>query len=244
MSALCCGVALLVAARANAGVIAVNNVPTFTMQSQGAPDAWTWSPPVSAFAASPDGYQLRNTYQQTGVCDGRADIRVDQFKFNPDPFVLNNILITNTTTSTQPFTVTVNLPTTFAAPNNISGTITTSVIDGNASGGATIATVPGQALYKGLIDLASVHTLQNDPFSLSTSTSTASSANFGPTLNAIPVTSSIGIELRFTLTAGDTASILSRFDVTAVPEPSSAACLLTMLVLTGGTCSRRRRRHA
>jgi hypothetical protein len=39
-------------------------------------------------------------------------------------------------------------------------------------------------------------------------------------LSAIPVTSSIGIQLRFTLTPGDTASILSRFDV-VIPEPAT-----------------------
>jgi hypothetical protein len=35
------------------------------------------------------------------------------------------------------------------------------------------------------------------------------------------VTSSIGIQLRFMLSPGDTAAILSRFDVVPVPEPST-----------------------
>ena len=97
------------------------------------------------------------------------------------------------------------------------------------------------------IDGVTVATMQNHPFSLTTTTSTASSANFGPTVNAVPVTSNIGIQLRFSLTAGDTAAILSRCDVTVIPEPASAAACVawvgTMLVLSG-TISRRRRRHA
>jgi hypothetical protein len=241
-AAFSCGLLLIAAAHVNAGVIDSSHLPMFTMQAEGAPDAWTWTPPVSAFTPAPNGgYQLRNTYQQTGVCDGRADVKVDTLQFDPDPFVLNNILVTNTTTSTQIFSVTVGLPTSFGAPNNISGTMTTSVIDGNASGNATIASVPGQPVYKGQIDFATVATMQNDPFALATAGSTASSASFGPTLNAVPVTSNIGIQLTFSLTAGDSASILSRFDVNPVPEPSSAACIATMFVLTG-TVSRRHRR--
>jgi len=242
-AALCIGLLGVVAAcanRADAGLITSANTPTFTMQAQGAPDAWSWTPGAGAFSATPDGYQLRNVYQQLGACDGRADVKVDLLQFNPDPFVLNNILITNTTASTQTYTISVNLPTTFAAPNNISGTITTSVINGNADASATIASVPGQPIYKALIDFVSVHTLQNDPFSLSTANSTAASANFGPLASAVPVTNNIGIQLNFTLTAGDTASILSRFDVTPVPEPTSAACA-GMMLLIGGAVTRRRR---
>jgi hypothetical protein len=238
-AALCLGLLLAVATRANAGVIDPNHLPTFTMSVEGVASAWTWAPPVGAFFETADGYQLRNTYQQAGVCEGRADVKVDLLKFNPDPFVLNNILVTNTTTSTQIFSAFVGLPTSFAAPNNISGNITTSIIEGGLDS-ATIATTPGVAIYQAQIDAATVATLQNDPFSLTTTTSTASSASFGPTASAVPVTSNMGIQLRFSLTPGDTAAILSRFDVTAIPEPSSAALVGTMLVLSG-TLSRRRR---
>jgi hypothetical protein len=239
--AFCLALLCVVVARANAGVITSGNTPTFTMQAGGAPDAWTWTPGVNAFDATADGYQLHSIYEKAGVCDGTANVKVDLLKFNPDPFILNNVLITNTTATTQTYTVTTNLPTTFGAPNNISGTITTSVIDGDASGSATIAALPGGSIYKAQIDSNTVQTMQNAPFSLTTSTSTASTANFGPIVSAVPVNTSIGVQLTFTLTAGDTAAILSRFDVTAVPEPTSAACIGTMLVLTGGAFSRRRR---
>jgi hypothetical protein len=44
--------------------------------------------------------------------------------------------------------------------------------------------------------------------------------------------------LRFSLTAGDTASILSRFDVVAIPEP--ATLVLGAILLMGVGCIRRK----
>jgi len=243
-AALCAALLLGVGTNVNAGLLRADNLPTFTISAEGVESAWTWTPPVSAFEPVPDGYQLRSVHQQAGVLHARADVTVDRLRYNPDPFVLNNLLVTNTTAIPQIFSVFVGLPTTFAAPNNISGTITTSVIEGG-SDSATVAAVPGDSIYKAQIDFVNVATMQNDPFSLTTTQSTSSSATFGPTVNAIPVTSNIGIQLRFSLTAGDTAAILSRFDVTVIPEPASAAaaCVGTMLVLSG-TVSRRRRRQA
>jgi hypothetical protein len=158
-------------------------------------------------------------------------VKILDLDFNPDPFVLNNILVTNTTASTQIFSVTVGLPTSFGAPNLISGNITTSVIDGGTDG-ATVSTVTGQPIYKAQIDFNTVATMQNDPFSVTTPGSSAASATFGPLLNAVPVLNNIGIVLTFQLTAGDTAAILSRFDV-AVPEPSTIA----LAVLVGALFS-------
>ena len=245
LTVLLVGLLSVFAARVNAGLLDPNHLPTFTMTAEGSPNPWTWTPPVSAFELHPEGYQLRNVYQANGVCDDRADIKVDLLRFNPDPFVLNNVLVTNTTTSTQIFSAFVGLPTTFAAPNLISGTINTSIIEGGTDS-ATIATVSPTAIYQAQIDFVTVATLQNHPFSLTTTSATSSLASFGPIVSAVPVTSNIGIQLRFSLSPGDTASILSRFDVVAVPEPASAAFVGTMLVLTGttGTFSRGRRRHA
>ncbi len=161
---------------------------------------------------------------------------VSQLEFDPDPFVLNNILITNTTNATQIYTVTVTLPTTFPGPNIISGNVRSDVIDGGGDPGATLASVTGFPVYSAQIDFATVATLQNDPFSVVAppAGSASSPASFGPSINAVPVTSNIGIMLRFSLTAGDTASILSRFDVVAIPEPASFTLLLVAALVAVG----------
>ena len=241
-AALCAALLLCAAARVNAGLLRADQLPTFTITAEGAESAWTWTPTVAGFFATPDGYQVRDVHRQAGVLGGRADVTVDLLRYNPDPFVLNNILVTNTTTTPQIFSAFVGFPTTFPAPNLISGTITTSVIDRDLDG-ATVASVSPTPIYQAQIDGVTVATMQNDPFSLTTTQSTASSATFGPTASAVPVTSNMGIQLRFSLTAGDTASILSRFDVTVIPEPASGAACVGMMLVVTGTFSRRRRRH-
>jgi hypothetical protein len=213
-----------------AGSINASQLPSIVMTVSGSPTEWNYSPPEASYKSIPDGsgYELSNVLHAYGVCDNTANVTVEQLQFNPDPFVLNNILVTNTTTSTQIFSVFVGLPTSFGAPNFISGNVRTSVIDGGLDGG-TIATAAPTPIYQAQIDSTTVATLQNHPFSvvaLAGGSNTAS-ASFGPSVNFTPVNSDIGIQLRFSLTPGDTASILSRFDVVAVPEPTS-------LILFGG----------
>jgi hypothetical protein len=221
-----------------AGPIVGNQVPTLRLAIDGVPNSWTYSPAATDYqpATGEDGGYVLTTPREFDVLGNRAHVEISGLQFNPDPFVLNNILVTNTTTTTQIFTATVALPTTFPAPNFISGNVLTSVIDGGGSAGATIATTAGQALYQARIDGSTVATLQNDPFSLS-APGTAP-ASFAPTVNNVAVNSDIGIQLRFSLTAGDTAAILSRFDVTAIPEPASVALIGLGLTLVG--CIRRR----
>jgi hypothetical protein len=177
-----------------------------------------------------------------GIAGGRANITIKELEFDPDPFVLNNILITNTTATTQIYTVGVALPTVFAAPNFISGNVRTDVIDGGGAAGGTVSTVAGFPIYSAQIDFSEVASLQADPFSVTAPAggSSGASASFGPTVNGTAVTSNIGIQLRFSLTAGDTAAILSRFDVVAIPEPASLASgVLAMLAVSFGLRRRR-----
>src|SRR5262245_56888401 len=159
--ALCLGV-LLASASARAGTIDANHLPTIKMQVEGAPHTWDYSPPATAYMAATDGgsgYKLSNPLDAYGVCDNRANVRVDELQFNSDPFVLNNILVTNTTTSPQIFSVTVGLPTVFGAPNLISGNVRTSVIDGGTDG-AAINSVVGNPVYLSQIDFGPVTPLQ------------------------------------------------------------------------------------
>jgi hypothetical protein len=219
---------LFAGSQSYAGPIVGNQVPTLRLEIEGVPNSWTYSPAAADYRPATDengGYELA-TPREFNVLGNRAHVEIEELQFDPDPFVLNNILVTNTTTSTQIFSAFVGLPTTFGAPNFISGNVRTNVIDGG-NDGATVATVSPTALYQAQIDGTTVATLQNHAFSVVAPAggSNTASASFGPTASAVPVTSNIGIQLRFSLTPGDTAAILSRFDVTEIPEPASAALI-------------------
>jgi hypothetical protein len=228
-----------------AGPIVGEKVPTISIKIEDSPTApsWIYSPAASEYRPATDadgGFELP-VPREFNILENRARVRIEEFQFDPDPFVLNNILVTNTTTTTQIFSAFVGLPTTFPAPNFISGNVRTNVIDGG-NDGATVATTSPTALYQAQIDGTTVATLQNHPFALSAPVagSNTAAASFGPTVSAVPVTSNIGIQLRFTLTPGDTAAILSRFDVTAIPEPASIALIGLGLALVVGSSNRRR----
>ena len=207
--------------------------PSIEISIEGNSAKFTYSPSDSDYrrATNADGGYELNEQKHFDILGNLAHLTIEQLQWDPDPFVLNNILVTNTTDSTLIFSAFVGLPTTFPAPNFISGNVSTSVIDGGRAGGATVATVGGQALYAAQIDGATVATLLNDPFSVIAPDfgSNTASAAFGPFLNGVPVTSHIGIQLRFSLTPGDSASFLSRFDVVeSVPDASSSAALVVI----------------
>jgi len=226
-----------------AGTIA--STPTLTISVEGFNGpAWEYSPAADVLSDLPGGgHKLGIPTAQAHIQGNRASVVVQQLEFDPDPFVLNNILVTNTTAAPQIFSAFVGLPTTFAGPNLISGNVRTDVIDGGGPAGATLSSVSPTPIYAAQIDFVTVASLQSHPFSVVAPThgSAGSAASFGPIVNASAVTSSIGIQLRFMLSAGDTAAILSRFDVEIVPEPSTL--LLSALGLLGTiTVGYRRRR--
>ena len=129
---------------------------------------WEFTPAVDALEKATGqgrGQKLGLARAFQNILGNRANVEITQLEFDPDPFVLNNILVTNTTTTTQIFSAFVGLPTTFAGPNIISGTVRTNVIDG-AIGGATVATAPSTPIYAAQIDGVTVATLQNHSFSV------------------------------------------------------------------------------
>jgi hypothetical protein len=232
------------AASSYAGTINANSVPTITIDDLGFDGpAWTYSPATETLMNLPDrGKKIGVETALMHIQGGRADVQIEQLAFDPDPFVLNNILITNNTGMTQTYSVGIALPTSFPGPNIISGTVRTSVIDGGGAPGATVATVVGFPIYQAEKDFVSVATLQNHPFSVVAppALTNSSAATFGPLVHAAPVVANIGIQLRFTLTAEDTASILSRFDVVAIPEPASLALGIFAVVALAGIIRRSR----
>ena len=169
-------------------------------------DGKTWA------LGSPDSYAWSGT-----------SLTIKELRFETDPIIYGNILVQNNTAVNQIYTVGFSIPTTWAAPSLIRGSIDTSLIGTSA----TVSTVPLFSIYSAQIDFATVRTLQDNPFSLSTPQGAISaSAAYGYEANAVPVTSNIGIQLRFQLSPGDTVAIISDFEIVAVPEPGTLAFLL------------------
>lgn len=166
-----------------------------------------------------------------------------------DPSILAITAVTNTSSVTQTFVLNVTLPIapSFGPPSLIQGSISGSLTDTSSAtgkgtvGAASLAAVLGGSVYTGQIDGSGVRTLLDDPFSVGVAVANGS-AVIGPADFGIPVresvatatTTDIGIELRFQLSAGDSASFTSVFDVIPVPEPGVAllvACGLGALVV-------------
>lgn len=164
---------------------------------------------------------------------------------NPDPFVIANLVVTNTTMFTQTYSLTVVLPISQMIANAcIGGSISGSVTDLNGNG-ATLASPAGGAVYTALVDGVAAQQLLTDPFSVSTGnwqSATVGPASFGNPIPSLPyapgVLNSIGITISFTLSAGDSATFTSIFVVEeCIPAPAA----LALFGLAGFAGSRRRR---
>jgi hypothetical protein len=100
----------------------------------------------------------------------------------------------------------------------------------------------GASIYQGLIDGTTARTLWNAPASFSTFTSTGSGTDFGfPAFEIAPqsIDTSIGIAITFSLTAGDSASFTSNFEVVPVPVPAALWLFGSGLVGLVGIARRR-----
>jgi hypothetical protein len=226
-----------------AGSIDSTKLPAVIVQAGGSANTQVFSPDANSYTpGSADGDFAWSGQADVGGLPS-ATVQVQQLEFNNDPFVLNNFLVTNNLGVPQVFTLFVGLPATLAGPNTISGNVRTSVIDGGTDG-ASISSLPGQAIYQAQVDFATVASLQNDPYIVAAAPngSATASATFGPIVSGTAVTSNIGIQLRFMLSPGDTASILSRFDVNpggTIPEPTTFVLGSIMAAIAGGFRGRR-----
>lgn len=191
---------------------------------------WTANPPGQATG---DGNLYSFTGTQTpghGQWTLTWDMAVD-----PDPQINSVFGVTNNTATTQTYIITVMLPIFPTIPGGtlMGGSMQGGVTDNtNNASAATVATdsITGAPLYYGMIDGVPVLPLHSDPFSVSapfyggSANIPAVSAGLpGPTLPGPAALASIGIQHRFTLTAGDSATMSSLFVVT--PEPASLLCL-------------------
>jgi len=209
-------------------------VPNLALHAPGLGIAQTNRPDAAAFQLASDGksWELIAPYNVPGA----PWLTVRELRYDPEPIVYGNFLVQNVSGVTQTYTVGYSLPTTWPAPNLIRGSIDTSIIGTDGQ----ISAVTNSAIYSAQIDFNTVKTLQDYPFTLWTPQDAKSaSAQFGFDVNAVAVNSSIGIELKFQLSPGDTAAIISDFEVTTIPEPSSLALALLGACVVVWRCRRR-----
>lgn len=168
-----------------------------------------------------------------------------------DPVIQNIIAVSNNTLVTQTYVLSVLLPVVPVLPSSVIGGSVQGGITSDASAGTLSSNgVTGNAIYTALIDGVSVGTLLPDPSSISSGAflstnfleppNTLSFGNPIPSAPGPAALASIGINLEFTLTPGDSASFTSIFVVEAVPEPGTAI-LMGVGLATLGYRSRRQR---
>ena len=158
---------------------------------------------------------------------------------DPDPLITGNLTIENLLLPSVDITLVVILP---IAPTLPGGTLMTgsaALTLTSDSGGGSFSTLAGKPLWQGLIDGVSAGgaSLFSDPFSMVNPGfgSLGDNANFGPVAGPAAL-NSIGIEINFSLSQLDQASITSVFHV--IPAPGVIG-----LLAVGAVGLRRRRRH-
>ena len=164
------------------------------------------------------------------------------------PFIIGNMVLTNTGTTTQDFFVDLVLPLSGTISHSYVGaSVSASVTDLNGNG-ATLSSLEGDGMFAAITafggpsesragTLLTAATLSAGP-SASASFLPASFGTPIPSQLHGPVSENIAVKFRFSLTAGDSAAFTSIFMVEAVPAPGAIA----ILGLAGLTASRRRRR--
>jgi hypothetical protein len=147
-----------------------------------------------------------------------------------DPFVIFDFSVTNTSESTQNFTITIEEFTSFAGPTGTGGSV-----QGGLTADSTAGTLGHNGaqdpMYQALIDDVVHQALFGFDSSVSAFAFGSASlgvADFGLPGLTVPgpgVSTSIAVELSFSLTPGDRASYTGSFVVEALPEPGSALLL-------------------
>lgn len=149
---------------------------------------------------------------------------LEELEFDPDPTVFLSQLVENNTASAQTYVLYIDQPAYLASSSSTTyGSVTLSLLD-IAGDGASL-TDNGTSIYKAFIDGNQAGTLMDPTYSLGTPPGTVDSGS-EYFLGSYPagVVSDIGIQIEFTLSAGDRATVQSRFDV--IPEPASMVLLV------------------
>ena len=207
--------------------------------------ALTFSPTIMFDVAGGEAGVAVNA-QGTGVGDGDVrtwtlngpivieGVEIDSWmaQLKEDPYVINNITVTNTTASVQTFIATVVLPIpAFAYDRVINSSVGVTTTDSNGNNLLSFANSGGTAIFQGTVNGSTLLNLNPPGLPLTTASCVPSfpgctaTSSTGLALQMVTASSanSIGIILSFTLSPGDSAGVTSRFEI--VPEPGTAALL-------------------
>jgi hypothetical protein len=158
-----------------------------------------------------------------------------------DPFVTNNLSLTNTSAVTSTFVATVLLPIpAFNYDTVVNSSVGVTVTDSNGNGTLLFDVSGATPIYNGFVSfLGSTTLLAMNPVAPGTipittadclpftfSGCSATSSNGVASLGVTPgLATQIGLTLTFQLSPGDSVGITSRFEIVNVPEPAAVALL-------------------
>ena len=162
-------------------------------------------------------------------------------QFKEDPYVTNNLNVTNTTGSTQTFiaTVLLTIPA-FSYGSAINSSVGVTATDSNGNNILLFANNGSTPLFQGTVNGTAMLPLDPSGLPLTTASCTVpfpgctATDSAGTAFQALApgVATQIGITLTFDLSPGDSAGLTSRFEI--IPEPGTAMLLgLGLLVLSG-----------
>ncbi len=207
-----------------------------TCQLAGSDGVWSAQNNQGDFEVNPE------TGAISGASAGNAwSAEWDSIAFTSNPSLTTAWAFTNTTGSTQTFTVTFTTPiSAISGQLEMFGSITGGLTANTPGTAAEIWAPTGGSIYTAYVDGVAVSpTLMNDPFHVATNPPTATaplgfeSFEFEP--GPASAMNSISIEHTFTLTAGDSVTFNSAFQI--IPAPAGIA----LFAMFGLGASRRRR---
>jgi hypothetical protein len=164
--------------------------------------------------------------------------------YDIDPFVTNNIVLTNNSAVAQTFIISAAIPIpAFAYDRAVFSSVGVTATDSNGNGSVSVSSL---SLFEGQVNGVGALSLL-DPVSLTQANCSpfpntpgcSATASDGVVLQLLPagVANVIGIKLQFTLSPGDSIGVTSRFEI--IPEPTTL--FLVGMGVTGLALARRRR---